>query len=121
MTLGEVILPWPPRALWPNDRTDRRRATPQRRAYKEAAWALCLEAGLARLPYDALHVSLTFCPPTRGRRDLDNMVAAIKAGLDGIVRATKVDDSAWTLSIQRGDPEQPGCVRVRIDAPGRGA
>ena len=117
MTLGEVILPWPPRVLWPNDRADRRRATTPRAKYRRDAWTLCLEAGLANLPHDAMHVAVTFCPPDLRRRDLDNMLAAIKAGLDGISLATSIDDSAWTLSIRRGAPAEGGCVLVRLEAP----
>jgi crossover junction endodeoxyribonuclease RusA len=37
-------------------------------------------------------VTLTFCPPDRFPRDMDNLVAALKSGLDGMCRALGIDD-----------------------------
>mgnify|MGYP003868739201 CR=1 FL=1 len=52
---------------------------------------------------DSLHLDITFSPPTRRSFDLDNALAAAKAGFDGISDALQVDDKHWTLSIRKGD------------------
>ena len=52
---------------------------------------------------DKLHLSLTFYAPTRRAYDLDNALARMKAGLDGLADVLGVDDSKWSLSIARGD------------------
>lgn len=51
------------------------------------------------------------------RADLDNMLAAMKAGLDGVAQATGVDDSRWEYRIARGDPTKGGRVDVELSQP----
>jgi crossover junction endodeoxyribonuclease RusA len=58
-----------------------------------------------------------FHPPDRRRWDLDNMLASVKSGLDGLADAIGVDDSFWTLSIAKGEPVPGGAVDVQIGAP----
>lgn len=67
------------------------------------------------LGWSAMRVSITFCPPDRRRRDLDNMLAACKPLLDGIADATGVDDHLWSLTIRRGDPVNGGEVRIHLE------
>jgi len=40
-----------------------------------------------------IHVFLDFCPPNRRARDDDNIVAAFKAGRDGLADALGIDDA----------------------------
>ncbi len=61
-------------------------------------------------------VAITFQPPNKIARDLDNMLASIKSGLDGIAAAIGVDDSKWTITIQKGQPVKGGAVVVEISA-----
>jgi len=51
----------------------------------------------------ALHLTLTFVPPTRRAYDLDNALARIKSGLDGVADVLQVDDRHWSLTIRKGD------------------
>lgn len=62
---------------------------------------------------DSVHVCITFIPPDRRPRDLDNMLASIKSGLDGIADVIGVDDSKWSITIQKED-RIGGMVRVVI-------
>lgn len=62
---------------------------------------------------DALHVSITFYAPTRRAYDLDNALARMKSGLDGLADVLGVDDSKWTLTIRKAE-EIGGFVRVEI-------
>lgn len=59
-------------------------------------------------------VAITFQPPNKIARDLDNMLAAIKSGLDGIASAIGVDDSRWHISIRKGGVVKGGQVVVEV-------
>ena len=101
--IPEIILPWPPKELSPNSTKDRRAATPIRQRYIRDCYLAAKAAGVGALS-GPLHLSLTFCPPDRRKRDLDNMLAAVKYGLDGLSQAIGVDDSEWSLSLRKGEP-----------------
>lgn len=61
-------------------------------------------------------VSVRFHPPDGRRRDLDNLLASVKAGLDGISEAVQVDDSRWLLAVERATPVRRGRVVVTVEA-----
>lgn len=98
-----LALPWPPACLSPNSRTDRRHTTRDRAKFKEAWWAL---AKKAKFPACG-HLVITFHAPDARKRDLDNMLGAVKYGLDGLALATGQDDSEWSLTIRKGAPHRP--------------
>lgn len=103
-----VTLPWPHKDLTPNSRKAHRYTTATRKAYKETCWALAREAKLS-----GDHLTITFHPPCGRKRDLDNMLGAIKYGLDGVALAMGVDDSTFTLTIRKAEPVRPdGCVVI---------
>lgn len=110
-----IALPWPHPSLSPNSRKDRRAATPHRKAYREAGFYAAKEAG-AEIHENA-ELAIKFFPPDRKRRDLDNMLASIKAGLDGIALAACVDDSGWMLSIEKSEPVKGGAVLIQVRQP----
>ena len=68
----------------------------------------------ARGRTDSLVVAITFRPPDRRARDLDNCLAAFKSGLDGIADALGVNDNQFKLSMQMGAPVKYGAVEVTI-------
>lgn len=49
------------------------------------------------------------------QHDLDNCLARMKSGLDGLADVLGVDDKNWTLTIARAD-EVGGFVRVEVTA-----
>lgn len=102
MTGIEIELPWPPRGLSPNGshRHWAVRAKAKKR-YRNACWTAVRELGLAGILPNGdspLMVSLTFVPPNRRRRDVDNLIAAMKAGLDGVAEALELDDARFRLA-----------------------
>ncbi len=99
-----VVLPWPPADLSPNSRLHWAAKARAVREYRRACWAQAIEQGARRIEAERLHVALTFVPPDRRRYDLDNLLARMKAGLDGLAAVLGVDDSRWSLSIERADP-----------------
>ena len=60
-----------------------------------------------------LHLTITFVPPTRRAFDLDNALARIKSGLDGLADVLKVDDKHWSLTIRKGETVG-GFVEIQI-------
>jgi len=115
-----VELPWPPRELSPNARHDRRAIAGIRKRYRQQCWALTL-SGKRKLdawlePQSSLHLVITFHPPDKRRRDLDNMLASMKSGLDGVADALGVDDAEWALTISKGAPVLSGAVHITVGA-----
>ena len=109
----KVELPWPDRTLSPNARVHHMALAKVKKAYS----AECFWLTRSTIRHDLgtrRHLRITFCPPDRRARDLDNMLASIKYGLDGFSRAVGIDDSEWSLSIARGQPGKPGKVIVEL-------
>lgn len=110
--LQSVTLPWPPKALSPNARVHHMALAKAKKAYKEACmWQA--KADGAKPMTGALHLTITFVPPDRRHRDLDNMLASIKSGLDGLRDVLGVDDSRWSLTIRK-TPHIGGVVLVEV-------
>ena len=108
-----LTLPWPPKELSPNARHHWGALSRAKKAYRAACAWTAKEQGARKVEADALAVRITFVPPDRRARDTDNMLASIKAGLDGLADVLGVDDSRWTLTIARAD-EVGGMVRVEV-------
>jgi crossover junction endodeoxyribonuclease RusA len=117
----EIILPWPDPNLAPNRRlgkhwtsTAASKASARHDGYisavkvsKGAYWPF---VDMERIP---LH--LTFCPPDKRRRDLDNLLSTQKHMLDGIAEGLGFDDRKFCpITLTWGDVTEGGCVVVRI-------
>lgn len=110
-----VDLPWPPSALKPNGAHGHWSAKGgTAKAYKNDCILTCRAAGLSRVDADALHLTLRFCPPDKRRRDLDNMLASAKHGIDAVAHVIGVDDHRFGFTIVRGEPVPHGRVEVTI-------
>ena len=110
-----ITLPWPPSALSPNQRLHWSKLARAKKAYRaECAWQ-AIAQGMKPIKAERLHVSLVFYPPNRRAFDLDNMLARMKSGLDGLADVLGVDDKHWSLSIARAE-EIGGMVKVSITA-----
>lgn len=60
-------------------------------------------------------LSLVFVQPDGRKRDLDNMLSAMKPALDGIAAALGIDDSRFRpVTIDAGEVSKPGCVLVAV-------
>lgn len=109
-----VILPWPPKGLSPNARTHWRAKAPIAKAYKQACWALTMEAGVVVPDSPKLALWLDFVPPDKRHRDDDNIIAAFKSGRDGVALALGIDDKRFRCLPFVRDDQIGGFVRVRI-------
>ena len=111
-----LTLPWPPAGLSPNARNHWAKLAKLKKQYREAcAWTAASQGAYPLPPDTKLHLTLTFVPPTRRQYDLDNALARMKAGLDGLADTLRVDDSRWSLTIRKApEGEVGGMVRVEV-------
>lgn len=116
----ELEMPWPSKQLSPNARQHWSAAAKAKKAFRTRCRVLA-EAqalGMVKNASGDVLVALTFFPPDRRARDLDNLLASMKAGLDGLADAMGIDDSRWRLAIEKSDTTVPGglvLVTVTID------
>jgi len=109
-----LTLPWPQRVLSPNARCHWAVKARSAKAYRYECFVL---AGLAKLRVDwdgPIHLHIGFYPPSNRGRDLDNCIASIKNGLDGLADALKVNDSRFHISAVLGLKRAGGEVIVAI-------
>lgn len=109
-----IRLPWPSEPLWQNRRvhwSKRSKATKIARHYAAMA---AREAGVPYLP-DAM-LEFSFYPPPMSRPDLQNMPATMKAYIDGIADAMKVDDRKFNCvwPSKFGERTKGGAVLVHV-------
>ena len=108
-----LTLPWPPADLSPNARQHWSALSRAKKAYRAACAWTAKEQGAKRIEAERLHLSITFVPPNRRAHDLDNCLARMKSGLDGLADVLGVDDKRWSLTISKSD-EVGGLVRVEV-------
>ena len=111
-----ITLPWPDKRLSPNARQHRLAiASLRKKVRNDAMWA-CKAAKMSfpHMRDVGLHLCITFHPPDRRRRDIDNMLASIKSQLDGIADVIGVDDSMWDLTLRRGPVVKGGSVVIGV-------
>ena len=90
----------PHRELSPNARLFYFTRNRLMQAAKDEVVAELRSQGCAQDPlWPKAHLTITFQAKDRRRRDLDNLVAACKPWIDGLVGEVIVDDSADRLSI----------------------
>lgn len=113
-----VSLPWPPLELNPNKRLHWSRKSRAARLYRNMCYVLARNAISEHQHHFAgvrkMVLAIEFCPPDKRRRDDDNMLAAFKAGRDGLADALGVDDNKFVTSFEVCAPVEGGAVRVTI-------
>lgn len=86
-----------------------------REKYRNDAFNLAKATPRAEYGEGNIPVSIIFSTPDKRSRDLDNMLGAIKHGLDGIAAAMGVDDRRFRpLVVDSVLGERPGCVVVAV-------
>jgi crossover junction endodeoxyribonuclease RusA len=82
------------------------------KAYRKDCGWLAHHAEIEVPEEGAISLRLVFRAPDKRARDLDNMLASVKAGLDGLADALHVNDQRFTLTLERGEPHKGGLVEV---------
>lgn len=110
----EINLPWPPAILSPNRRDHWAKKSTVRKKYKQdCGWVA--KTVRPNFPEGEIKLSIRFYPPDKRRRDMDNMLASLKSGLDGIAETWGVNDSRFRLELSIGPPVKNGSVVISID------
>lgn len=95
---GELVLPWPPLELSPNTASHWRAKAKAKAAYREscryiASRTPCYDVAKSRLRYaKEARLEIEFHPPSLRSYDLDNLLARMKSGLDGLADSWVFND-----------------------------
>lgn len=107
-------LPWFPSALKPNSSKHWRAKMKPKEQYREQCRLLALQ-NIPVLPDGDLHLHVMFYPPNKRAFDLDNSLAAIKNGLDGVCLAWGINDKRFRpITIDFSDPVKDGKIILTL-------
>lgn len=110
--MTEILFPWPPAELSPNARCHWAKKARIIKKYRADCFYLT-KAAKAKAGEGAILLDVVFYPPTPRSRDMDNMIASVKALLDGLADALGVNDSRFSITYAKGD-RLGGKVSVRF-------
>ena len=108
-----LSLPWPPKELSPNYSGH---WAPQASAKKKYRFAVRMLATQAKWPIPEagdVRLEVEFFPPDNRPRDRDNMIAAFKAGQDGLADAWKVNDRRIVCEY-KVNQQKIGMVKIKL-------
>ncbi len=110
--MQEIVFPWPLKELNPNSRVHWAILAKAKKAYRATCFNLTRAAKLKK-PNGKIKLEINFYMPDRRHRDLDNMLASMKSGLDGLADALEVNDKHFSISMNVSD-EIGGMVKIYI-------
>jgi len=107
-----LTFPWFPKELNPNNCSHYHEKARKKAIYKDLWYWTTKEANIPKGDYQEL--SIVFYKPNRRWMDLDNMLASIKSGLDGMCLALEIDDRCFTkITVEIGQ-EIAGMIKIEI-------
>jgi crossover junction endodeoxyribonuclease RusA len=111
-----IELSWPAKELSPNSRVHHMVLHRfKKAAKKEAGWATKIVRPFNWGSDGPFDVHLRAYPPDRHARDADNLIASVKAHLDGIAEVLDIDDSEFNApTVEWCDVTQRGKLVIRI-------
>ncbi len=109
-----IVLAWPDKVLSPNSRVHWSKRAAATKAARTAAFYLTRAAVTIKPTWDRVALSVTFCPPDKRRRDMDGMIASMKAAQDGISDAIGIDDRFFVPTYRIAEPVKGGAVHIEI-------
>lgn len=112
-----LVLPFPDPVLMPNESQGKHWAVtrPARNKAKSDAFYLTKQAGWQGRDVSGCLKVMFYCPD-RCKRDLDNLIHAMKPALDGVAQAIGIDDSNFKpLLIDRDVAENRAAARVELE------
>jgi len=116
----QIVLEWPDPKLMPNRKNGRHWGSTVReqvQARSRALYATRAALGDNTVNFgDRIPTRITFVAANKRKRDLDNLLAAMKHALDGIAMYLEVDDSRFRPLILDDalDQEKKGFVVVEL-------
>jgi len=96
----EIVLGWPPSDLSPNKRLHWAKLAAAKKQYRKDCYSVSKEQlkkyrGVYENIPEKLVLEMTFIPPDRRSYDRDNLVARMKAGIDGLADALRINDKRF--------------------------
>ncbi len=110
--------PWPPRMLSPNVSGHWAKKASTKKAYRTACKRIVDETqvNLSGMPPDAtVSVLMRFYPPSKRHYDWDNLIASMKAGLDGLADGLGVNDNLFRPTIEVAENTSGGKVVIQVE------
>jgi len=115
----QLRLPFPPSELMLNNKNGKHWGATHavKKKYREDCFYLTKHMGKDFIDDgEAIRVTLIYLMPDKRQRDVDNLLAASKAGLDGVAEALGVNDSQFQpISVYRFPGEKPGLLIVQLE------
>lgn len=110
-----LILPWFDSILSPNNKAHWRAKNKPKQLQRDAGFYIASEAGIPP-KQDTYHLKIIFHPPDRKHRDLDNCLASIKAALDGVSKAWRINDKDFRpITIDFGGVVKHGKITIEVE------
>jgi len=112
-----IELPWPPSKLSRNgSQGDYNGKARSARLYRSDCLLVALSQckGWNGAPDGSIMLDMRYHGPDKRRRDLDNLLAMTKQGVDAIAEVLGVDDARFEYTLRRGDVVKHGLVVVTI-------
>ena len=103
---------WYPKELSPNNNSHFHIKAKHKAIYKESCFWLTKEANIPSGDYKELYI--IFYKPNRRHMDLDNMLASIKSGLDGMCQALEIDDRCFKKITVEIAEEIGGMIKIKV-------
>lgn len=107
-----LTLPWYSKELNPNSSAHYHVKAKHKAIYKELCFWLTKESKIPTGDYKELHI--VFYKPNRRHMDLDNMLASIKSGLDGMCLALEIDDRCFKKITIEISKDIGGMVKIML-------
>lgn len=108
-----ITFPWPAKELNPNNRSHY-----QKKAKIKAVQRLecnIITKNTKHASRGLTPLKITFHPPDKRRRDLDNLLSSCKGMLDGMAEAMDLDDRYFRpITIDFGDIVKKGEVTIEL-------
>lgn len=112
-----IELPWPPAKLSRNgSQGDYRGKADAACKYRSDCYIVANSAlkGREIEPDGPIMLDVVYCAPDNRRRDLDNLLAMTKQGIDAIAQVLGVDDYRFEYTIRRGAIRKGGAVVITL-------
>ncbi len=109
----EIILPWPPAILNPNNMSHWTAKAKAKKAHGVYCWVLARK-NVPVFPEGSIRLELVMHPPNRRHRDLDNFLSSLKSGLDFVAQAWGINDKRFNpVTVSMGEVVKHGKVVLR--------
>lgn len=110
----ELRLPFPAKELSPNARLHWAKVAKVKKAHRAEAYYTALPFRGIYTGDEKLRLELTFFKPTRRAMDMDNLLARMKAGLDGIADGLGINDRIFDPVVVSVSDQTGGYVLIKI-------